>query len=146
MQLTKQTDFAFRTLLYLARLPEDELGNIQQLAEFYGISQHHIAKVVVKLGHLGYIHTVRGKGGGIHLSKQAYSVSLADIVCAFESSMEAVNCKEPACRLAPNCKLKGVLDDAMQAFLAVLQRYTLADIVDSDVQVINTLLPGTAAD
>ncbi|HEY9033707.1 MAG TPA: Rrf2 family transcriptional regulator, partial [Pseudomonadales bacterium] len=64
MQLTKQTDFAFRTLLYLARQPADELVNIQQLCDYYAISPNHLAKVVVKLGHLGYIRTVRGKGGG----------------------------------------------------------------------------------
>lgn len=137
MQLTKQTDFAFRTLLYLARLPKGELSSIHDVCEYYDISPNHIAKVVVKLGHLGHIRTVRGKGGGIALSDTALAVSLAEIVSAFESTLEPVNCEEPACRLAPDCRLKGVLDDAMQAFVAVLRRYTLADLLDGDTRVID---------
>ena len=136
MQLTKQTDFAFRTLLYLARQPADELVNIQQLCDHYAISPNHLAKVVVKLGHLGYIRTVRGKGGGIALNDSALRVSLAEIVGAFETTLEPVNCQEPACRLMPDCRLKGVLDDAMQAFITVLRHYTLGDLLDGELQVI----------
>lgn len=142
MQLTKQTDFAFRTLMYLARLPEGELGNIQQLCAFYDISPNHLAKVVVKLGHLGYIETLRGKGGGIRLAAGAKTLPLSRVVEAFETSLSPVNCHNPPCQLLPGCTLKGVLNEAMQAFLAVLGRYTLEDLMQSDLQI---LIPQASA-
>ncbi len=67
MQLTKQTDFAFRILLYLGQLPEGELANIKVICAFYGISQKHIAKVVVKLTKFGYLSSVRGPLAGYSL-------------------------------------------------------------------------------
>ncbi|HEY9035337.1 MAG TPA: Rrf2 family transcriptional regulator [Pseudomonadales bacterium] len=136
MQLTKQTDFAFRTLLYLAHQPADQLVHIQQLCDYYQISPNHLSKIVVKLGHLGYIHTVRGKGGGIALNKAALKAPLADIVRAFETTLDPVNCEASPCRLLPNCRLKHVLNDAMHAFMGVLGQYTLQDLLDNDIQVI----------
>lgn len=136
MQLTKQTDFAFRTLIYLARLPAGELGNIQQLCRFYDISPNHLAKIVVKLGHLGYIETVRGKGGGIRLAAGAMQLPLSAVVSAFETSMMPVNCQSPPCQLLPDCTLKKILNDAMQAFMAVLAGYTLQDLINHDVQIL----------
>lgn len=138
MQLTKQTDFAFRTLLYLARQPAGERVHIQQLCDYYDISPNHLAKVVVKLAHLGYIDTLRGKGGGIMLNPVALDASVATIVDAFETTLEPVNCKHPKCRLMPECRLKHALDEAMQAFLQVLGQYTLQDLVDRDAQVVRT--------
>ncbi len=136
MQLTKQTDFAFRTLIYLARQPTDELVHIQDLCDYYNISQNHLAKVVVKLGHLGYIRTVRGKGGGIALNDTALTASLAEIVRAFETTLDPFNCEKPACRLMPNCQLKHVINHAMHAFINVLEQYTLNDLLDNTVQLI----------
>jgi len=136
MQLTKQTDFAFRTLLYLARQPAGERVHIQQICDYYDISPNHLAKVVVKLAHLGYIDTLRGKGGGIMLGPSALATSVLTIVDAFETTLEPVNCKQPKCCLMPDCRLKHALDEAMQAFLDVLGQYTLQDLVDKDTQVI----------
>lgn len=139
MQLTKQTDYAFRTLIYLARLPKGELASIATLCEFYDISSNHLSKIVVKLGHLGYIETVRGKGGGIRLQEGALQLPLSAIVEAFETSLMPVNCFNPPCQLLPDCLLKTVLRDAMQAFVAVLASYSLQDLVRRDVQVLQLI-------
>lgn len=137
MQLTKHTDFAFRTLLYLARLPQGELGNIQTLSAMYEISPNHVSKIVVKLGHLGFIETQRGKGGGIRLAERALSMPLSAVVEAFESSLQPVNCFSPPCQLLPDCRLRSVLNDAMRAYMAVLKSYTLEDLLNQDVNVVN---------
>lgn len=130
MQLTKQTDYAFRLLMYLGRLPKDELAQIQQICAFYDISANHIAKVVVKLAKLGYITAYRGKGGGLMLAREPAQIRLDDIVNAFETSMQPVSCDKPLCRINADCQLKGILWDAMQQFLQTLAQYTLADILD----------------
>jgi Rrf2 family nitric oxide-sensitive transcriptional repressor len=134
MQLTKQTDYAFRVLMYLGRLPEGELAQIQQICAFYDISANHLAKVVVKLAKLGYITAYRGKGGGLMLAKDPARIPLDDIVKAFETTMKPVSCDQPQCRIAGNCELKGILFNAMQQFLKTLGQHTLADILDKPLE------------
>lgn len=134
MQLTKQTDYAFRLLMYLGRLPAEERVQIQQVCRFYDISANHLAKVVAKLARLGYITAYRGKGGGIMLAKAPAQVRLDEIVRAFEGTLQPASCDQPPCRIAASCALKGILQDAMQQFLQTLAQYTLADILDAPLQ------------
>ncbi|MBD2857455.1 Rrf2 family transcriptional regulator [Spongiibacter sp. KMU-158] len=128
MQLTKQTDFAFRTLLYLAELPAGKLANIKEICDFYGISKNHIAKVVMKLTKLGMVRAVRGNGGGIALAVPAETISLAYVVENFETTLQPVNCTVPRCKILSSCQLKGVLFDASRAFMDTLKGKTLADV------------------
>ncbi len=129
MQLTKQTDFAFRTLIYLAELPEDKLSHVKDVCDFYDISPNHISKVVVKLVKLGYVEAHRGKGGGIKLGMAPENISLAQVVEEFETTLNPVNCMTPRCRIVKQCRLKGLLNDAMKAFLDTLKDYSLADLL-----------------
>jgi Rrf2 family nitric oxide-sensitive transcriptional repressor len=134
MQLTKQTDFAFRTLLALAALKEGELSSIPELCQYYDISHNHLAKVVQRLAKLGYIRATRGKGGGICLAKAPSEINIADVVRNFETQLQAVNCNEPRCAIINHCKLQGVLADAMRAFIKTLENYTLADMLSNSQQ------------
>lgn len=134
MQLTKQTDFAFRILIYLAHCPTEERQQIQQISDYFDISQNHIAKIVVKLGKLGILQTSRGQGGGICLARPPQDIKLTDIVRSMESVLSPVNCKEPPCAISPHCRLRGLLDNAMDAFLASLEPYTLNDLLSRQLQ------------
>lgn len=129
MQLTKQTDYAFRTLLYLATLEPGEKAQIKQICEYYDISSNHLAKIVLRLSRLGFIHSHRGKNGGLTLAKKPETINLGEIVSTFESGMNPVNCEEPSCRISTDCLLKGVLVDAMQAFISHISQFTLHDIL-----------------
>lgn len=129
MQLTKQTDFAFRVLLYLAQTPEGELSNLRDICDYYGISHNHVAKVVVKLTKLGYIRSVRGHGGGIELNTKPENINVSQVIRDFESTLQPVNCVAPTCKLLPNCKLKSILSTAMDEFLQSTSKYTLADLI-----------------
>lgn len=137
MKLSKQTDFAFRTLLYLGQQPQGKLVNIQQVCDFYDISSNHIAKVVMRLVHLGYVDAVRGKGGGIRLGCRAEDVSLVNVVREFETTLQPINCAEQPCRIIQGCKLKGLLAKAVSAFLATLEPYSLADLLYNETTRIN---------
>ncbi len=134
MRLTVYSDYALRMLIYLAARA-DGLATIAEVARSYGISEHHLTKVAHQLGRLGYIATVRGKGGGLRLARAAGEIRLGDVVRQTEPDMAMVPCfgtaEAPAgapCPIVPACGLRGVLGEAMQAFLAVLDRYTLADL------------------
>ena len=130
MQLTKQTDYAVRALIYLSQHSGGELIQIKQICEFYDISANHLSKVILMLVNYGYVHSVRGKGGGVRLAVAASEINLAQVVRDCEPSLAVVNCDVPMCRINASCKLKGFLQAATQAFLSVLDNYTLEDLQD----------------
>jgi Rrf2 family transcriptional regulator, nitric oxide-sensitive transcriptional repressor len=129
MRLSGYTDYALRILIYLAVQP-DRLPTIGEIADHYAISKNHLTKVAHQLGVAGYIETVRGRGGGLRLGKPAEEIGVGEVVRFAEQDLAIVECMgtENECRLTPSCALKGVLGEALQAFLAVLDEYSLADI------------------
>ncbi|MCH9742912.1 MAG: Rrf2 family transcriptional regulator [Proteobacteria bacterium] len=134
MQLTKQTDFAFRVLIYLASMPAQELVSIQAIAARFAISKSHVMKVVQKLAHAGYIEAVRGARGGLKMGKAAEQVSLKEIVVLMEATLEPINCASPACLIRDVCLLKSHLCQAQTQFLNALAGIRLADIVNPAVK------------
>lgn len=132
MQLTQYTDFALRTLLYLAITKEN--ATITEIAERYQISRNHLVKVVHNLGKLGYITTVRGRQGGLRLARAPESINLGEVVRRTEPNFNLVECFDRVhdqCILTPGCQLKGVLGKAFKAFMNVLDEYTLADLISN---------------
>ena len=131
MHLTRHTDFAFRVLVYCA-LKGDELTTTQEIAARYGVSGNHLVKVVQELSRCGFLETTRGKGGGVRLARPAAAINLGDLVAALEETA-LVECYEAgnACRITPACRLRGILGEALAAFIGVLRRYTLADVMGS---------------
>lgn len=133
MQLTRYTDYSLRVLIYLS-MKADGWATITELADFYAISRNHLVKVVHHLAQQGFIHTQRGKNGGIALARAANQIRIGEVVRSTEPNFEIAECfnrSKNTCRLSPNCGLKSVLNEASHAFLATLDRYTIADgIID----------------
>lgn len=131
MQLTLYTDYGLRTLISLALAP-DERQTVTSISQSYGISRHHLVKVVARLAELGYVKTLRGKGGGMRLARPASDISVGQVVRDLECELGVVACLQQdgiSCAIAPSCRLRGLLAEAMDAFMAVLDRHTLADLV-----------------
>ncbi|MFI4859843.1 MAG: Rrf2 family transcriptional regulator [Phycisphaerales bacterium JB063] len=128
MHLTTHTDYALRLLIYLQARPEAP-ASVREVAEAYGISAHHLAKVAQTLAGLGWIDSRRGRGGGLALGEGAPQLGLGEVVRALEPDA-LVECHgdRSACPIEPACKLKGVLYEAREAFYAALDDYTLADL------------------
>ena len=131
MRLTRYTDYAMRVLMYLAARP-DRISTIPEMARAYGISQNHLMKVVHQLGKGGYVIGVRGRYGGVKLARSADTINVGAVIRGCETQPGAerlamLDC--PVCPIAPACGLTGVVDEALSAFFAVLERYTLADLV-----------------
>jgi Rrf2 family nitric oxide-sensitive transcriptional repressor len=131
MQLTRYSDYSLRVLIYLAVRP-DALATIEEISRAYGISKAHLMKVVHHLGRAGFLNTVRGRGGGFSLARPPREISVGDVIRHTEDRMDLVECFDPdtsRCRIEPACGLRGVLEEALDAFLDTLDRYTLADLV-----------------
>jgi Rrf2 family nitric oxide-sensitive transcriptional repressor len=131
MQLTRFTDYALRALVYLGARRE-RLSTISEIAAFYDISEAHLMKIVHRLATAGYIETLRGKGGGMRLSREPHLINLGDVVRDTEDNMNIVECFDPtrqSCPLLPACTLKSVLTEARRNFIATLDRYTLKDVL-----------------
>ena len=126
MKLTRYTDYALRVLLHLAA-HQDRLCSIAEISRAYGISESHLMKVVHDLGKGGFVATSRGRGGGLRLGRPAEEIGVGQVVRYAEDGFDLVDCK--SCVIAPLCRLSGVLGEAMAAFLAVLDRHSLADLV-----------------
>ncbi len=129
MKLTRQTDYSLRVLIFLALQEEGRLVTISEITEHFDIPRNHLVKIVHRLGQLKYLKTLRGKGGGMCLGHGAADIVIGRVVRDVESTLEVVNCHEPPCPLEVGCVLKGALVEARDAFLAVLDRYTLADLI-----------------
>lgn len=144
MRLTVYTDYSLRMLMYLA-VNRNGLATIAGVAGAYGISKAHLTKVAHQLGVAGYVETVRGRGGGLRLARPAAEIGLGDVVRHSEPDMALVPCFEPAlggcCPIVPACGLRGALDEARQAFLAVLDRYSVADLVQRRAELRELLHP-----
>lgn len=130
MRLTTLTDYGLRVLMFLGAEPE-RLATIQEIARAYGISENHLMKVVHRLAQAGFVETVRGRGGGLRLKGSVGSIRIGDVVRALEEDFRIVECfdSEGACRITEACRLKRALREALGAFLASLDTWTLADLV-----------------
>lgn len=138
MKLTLFTDYSMRVLLYLAARP-DRLCSIAEVAQAYRISQNHLMKVVNDLARSGYIDSLRGRGGGIRLGKPPEEINIGALIRHTEEGFDLVDC--PSCVIAPACGMTGVLKEAVFAFLAVLERYSLADLMQKRGDLARLLSP-----
>lgn len=131
MHLTQFTDYSLRLVLYLAA-HGDRLVSVQEVSRSYGVSQHHLVKVVQLLVEAKIVASTRGRGGGLRLNKPPEAINVGHLVRLTEPHFHLVECfdrETNTCPIDSACGLKAVLHDAQQAFLRELDRYTLAAFV-----------------
>lgn len=131
MRLTLHTDYALRLLMSLA-VADGSRQTIEAIARRHDISNNHLMKVTRTLTQAGFVDGVRGRNGGIQLAHAPKDISLGDVVRICEDNFALVDCfdaERNRCLLTPVCGLRGPLEEALAAFLAVLDRYSLADLI-----------------
>lgn len=145
MRLALQTDYALRTLLYLA--DRGTRVQIRDVAEFFSISQHHVAKVVQQLARLGYIRSLRGIGGGLELARPPEEITVGRVVLDFEGNMHLLECvgTEGVCVIQPRCGLKGVLAEAERRQQQYLDSVRLSDLIEPGVPLVELRVAPPAA-
>lgn len=129
MRLTSFTDFGLRALMRLASDPSRGFSTADLAIEF-DLSRHHLTKIMQRLAQGGIVTTRRGGGGGATLARPAGEIRLGEVVRLLEEGQALVECFGAGgdCTIAGCCRLKARLRSAEAAFLADLDRSTLADI------------------
>ncbi|MEZ5824539.1 MAG: RrF2 family transcriptional regulator [Geminicoccaceae bacterium] len=130
MRLSLNSDYSIRMLSMLAT-NAGELVTIAEIAQRFDISVNHLMKVANRLGQLGYIETLRGRHGGLRLARAAEEISIGEVIRHTETDFAMVECfaeRGGCCVIAGPCRFQAILEDARDAFLAVLDRHSLADL------------------
>lgn len=143
MNLTRYTDYSLRVLIYVGLHPERRVS-IHEISEAFAVSQNHLVKVVHHLGKCGFLKTTRGRTGGLMLGQDPAAIRVGDVVRQTEPGFELLECFAPAtdhCAITQACRLKGVLAVALREFLAVLDRTTLADLLQNETSLRRLVAP-----
>ncbi len=129
MRLTKQTNYAIRIMMYCAA-NQGRLSQIPEIAKAYGLSELFLFKILKPLTKNGLVDSVRGRNGGIRLSREASEIRLSEIVRVTEDNFEMAECfgEDGDCPLMDSCELNSALREALGAFFAVLDKYTIEDL------------------
>ncbi|MBX7489798.1 Rrf2 family transcriptional regulator [Qipengyuania sp. GH25] len=131
MQLTRTTDYAIRVLLHVGSRSDGDQSSIGEISQTYGISRDTLKKLVQDLSQAGFISATRGRNGGLRLGKPAQEITIGAIVRQTETGFDLVDCS--TCLVAPACTLPSILNEATRAFLAVLDGYNLADLLERKI-------------
>jgi len=131
MRLSAFTDYSLRVLMYAAT-KDGVLITTKETGEYFGISYHHLVKVVHRLSSLGLIQVQQGRGGGFRLAISPEKMKIGAIVRQMEPDLRLVECHSKTgnrCAISSFCRLKGELDQALQAFLQRLDQTTISDMI-----------------
>lgn len=140
MQLTHYTDYGLRVLIFLSLQKNEQRVTITDIAEHFSMPRNHLIKVVQRLSNLGYINATRGRNGGVSLGELKTNITIADVVRNMETNLDVVDCHSPTvCPIRSECRLKGILEQATDAFLNVLNQYTIADLQQSPEELMSLL-------
>lgn len=141
MTLGLHTDYGLRTLIFLASC--QERTSVARVAEFYGISRDHVAKVVQSLAKLGYVRSIRGVGGGIELGQPAEEINVGEVILALEGSLRLLECvdRPGVCAIQPGCQLRQVLAEAERLQVEYLKTIRLTDIIRPGRPLVELTLP-----
>lgn len=140
MYLTRQADYTMRLLIHLAVQP-DSTATIQEIAERFDVSRNHLMKVANRAVRAGYVEAVRGRAGGLRLAKKPKEINVGQVLRATED-WALVECFERSsnqCRVAGGCGLQVILKEAVEAFVGVLDKYSLADVVQRKAVLVQML-------
>lgn len=138
MNLTKKGEYALRALIKMGIAHElgRELLSISELAENDRLPVKFVEQIMLKLRAGGFVETKRGKFGGYFIAKPMKDIRMGDLIrcidgklapisCASQTAYEACSCPDET-----HCGLRMLMIDVRNAISGILDRYTLADVVE----------------
>lgn len=139
MRLTERSDYALRVLMYLAARKQRAM--VREMAGRFGVSPHHLAKVVQSLVAIGLVQTISGRGGGVQLARDPSEIRVGDVIRQMEPDTALVEClrADSACPLHGPCRLTGLLKIALDSFFETLNHSTLADLARPSTKLLRSV-------
>lgn len=133
MYLSKFTDYSFRALVYLA-INSEKVCTVEELAKNLDISEHHLKKIIHKLAKTEYITSTKGRTGGLKLGIAPKDINLGEVLKLTEDNLNIAECfvkeKDEICPfIEGGCKLKGIMNNSLNAFINEFSKYTLQDVL-----------------
>jgi Rrf2 family protein len=133
MRLTKSTSHAIRILIDCARAG-GELTKVATLSERLGITQQNVFKIVNVLTKAGLVEAMRGRHGGVRLARPAEEIRIGDVVRATEVTHVEIEEGASAAKRGRGHGVNRILDDALEAFIEVLDQHTIANMAQSQAK------------
>jgi Rrf2 family transcriptional regulator, nitric oxide-sensitive transcriptional repressor len=130
VRLTQHTDYAYRMLIHVA-LRAPALTTVGDVASAFRLSAAHLNKVAQTLAAHNYLETVRGRSGGLRLLRKPESIRLGQVAKVTEPDFQIAPCmaSDGDCPIYQPCVLRAALSQAADAFLAELDKWSLADLI-----------------
>ena len=143
MRITKRTNIAVRLLMFCGA-NAGRLVTKSEIAERCNTSESHLAQVINRLAQLGYLHTQRGRNGGITLGRPMTDITIGGIFRQLEAGSPLAECfadVDNTCPLVDACRLRLAIADAAEAFYAHLDDITLDALVCDNEALLEILSP-----
>ncbi len=138
MKLSKRGEYALRTLINLGIAAEVKRSLVQvaELAEKERLPSKFLEQIMQDLKEAGFVASERGKFGGYRLAQPAAKISIGAVVRVLEGPLAPIGCvsqtayEKCTCPDEEHCGLRMLMLDVRNAIAGILDRYTLADVVE----------------
>jgi len=134
MRLTTKTNLASRVLMFCA-VNDGQVVRSSDIAKACNASGNHLGHVIHQLRQHGFVETLRGRSGGLQLRLRPCDISIGKVFRIFESSVPFAECfaaEQNTCPLTAQCRLRGFISRAVEAFYQELDMITLDDLVSGN--------------
>ena len=140
MKISTFSDYCLRILIFLA-VTRDRNVSAREISEYYNVSFHHIAKASKWLTREGYLIAIKGKGGGLQLSRAPEDIAIGSVIRKAEDGIGMVECmrKDGKCAIHGACGLQTILKKAQDQFYKTLDEFSLADTTKNQKGIVQLL-------
>jgi Rrf2 family protein len=131
MVITRATEYAIRTIIYLAQQPPGEIVLKKDICRTQDVTPAFLTKILQPLIKAGIVSSQRGVGGGFLLAKNATEITLLDIFQAEEGPLNLNHClvEKAVCLRESHCAAHEIWNEAQGKMIDVLQGYSIAQLV-----------------
>lgn len=131
MEITRQADYALRTVYYLAQIGEGQRASTSLIAKEKKIPHSFLAKIISQLSVSRIIYTLRGAKGGVSIARSPDKITMLEVVEAIDGKLKMNDCviNPESCPFGKNCPLHEVWCKAQVQLMNTLRSTTFADLV-----------------
>lgn len=143
MVITRATEYAVRTIIYLAQQPKNEIVLKKDICRTQDVTPAFLTKILQPLIKAGIVISQRGVGGGFLLSVDPAEITLLDILQAEEGELKLNHClvDDDFCRRDEHCSAHEVWHEAQEEMIQVLKKYNIAELVQREEEKFKQLEP-----